>query len=384
MKRNPRREMHRAKPAGKDRARVFRGVASDTLPLPGTRPALQPGAPPAPVANRATNAEPRPRGPDVTTDPPHPESNPVAAPLPPPRVPDHELLRRIGRGAYGEVWLARSVLGAFRAVKIVHRNAFDHDRLSTPGKAPLSETLSSDSTASWSAARGRLPVAVVYQALHWSGETIRATVQNRHWHGMEPVLWDGTTFRLRPWGNIPEHFPPHGGGNNRAPYWCLARSVVAFCLATGVVLDAAVGSTQQSEQALTLGLWQGRRWENTIFVADRNFGVYAVVRGAREVQAHIVARLTAARAKKLAREAGVRLEAGCDQVIEGKPTRHDQCPEIWNQAPVVGRLIALRVDPRGARSFMRYLFTTLVDPQISAEAWAQLYGQRWQVELDRR
>ncbi|MCB1125018.1 MAG: hypothetical protein KDM81_00880, partial [Verrucomicrobiae bacterium] len=49
-------------------------------------------------------------------------------PPPPPRVPDHELLRRIGRGAYGEVWLARSVTGAFRAVKTVHRGSFDHDR----------------------------------------------------------------------------------------------------------------------------------------------------------------------------------------------------------------------------------------------------------------
>ena len=53
-------------------------------------------------------------------------SNPP--PLPPPRVPDHELLRRIGRGAYGEVWLARSVTGAYRAVKVVHRQSFDHDR----------------------------------------------------------------------------------------------------------------------------------------------------------------------------------------------------------------------------------------------------------------
>lgn len=58
-------------------------------------------------------------------------SNPPNAhppPLPPPPVPDHELIRRIGRGAYGEVWLARSATGAFRAVKIVRRQSFDHDR----------------------------------------------------------------------------------------------------------------------------------------------------------------------------------------------------------------------------------------------------------------
>jgi len=50
-----------------------------------------------------------------------------ALPVPPP-VPDHELIKRIGRGAYGEVWLARSVTGAYRAVKIVTRSSFDHER----------------------------------------------------------------------------------------------------------------------------------------------------------------------------------------------------------------------------------------------------------------
>lgn len=45
-----------------------------------------------------------------------------------PEVPDHEILRIIGTGAYGEVWLARSVTGAYRAVKVVWREDFEDER----------------------------------------------------------------------------------------------------------------------------------------------------------------------------------------------------------------------------------------------------------------
>src|SRR2546426_1360493 len=46
----------------------------------------------------------------------------------PPVIPDHTLLRPIGRGAYGEVWLARNVMGALRAVKVIWRRQFESDR----------------------------------------------------------------------------------------------------------------------------------------------------------------------------------------------------------------------------------------------------------------
>src|SRR5438132_2653138 len=45
-----------------------------------------------------------------------------------PIIPDHDLLRKIGGGSYGEVWLARNALRAYRAVKIVRRQSFEHDR----------------------------------------------------------------------------------------------------------------------------------------------------------------------------------------------------------------------------------------------------------------
>lgn len=41
-----------------------------------------------------------------------------------PSIPDYELIRQIGRGSYGDVWLARSVTGIYRAVKLVWRERF--------------------------------------------------------------------------------------------------------------------------------------------------------------------------------------------------------------------------------------------------------------------
>jgi eukaryotic-like serine/threonine-protein kinase len=43
-----------------------------------------------------------------------------------PTVPDHELIRLIGSGSSGQVWLGRNALGFYRAVKIVREQVFKH------------------------------------------------------------------------------------------------------------------------------------------------------------------------------------------------------------------------------------------------------------------
>jgi hypothetical protein len=46
----------------------------------------------------------------------------------PPAISDHTLIRRIGAGSYGEVWLARNVLREARAVKVIYRHRFADPR----------------------------------------------------------------------------------------------------------------------------------------------------------------------------------------------------------------------------------------------------------------
>ena len=45
-----------------------------------------------------------------------------------PQIPDHLLVRCIGSGSYGKVWLARSVTGTMRAIKVVYRSTFSDER----------------------------------------------------------------------------------------------------------------------------------------------------------------------------------------------------------------------------------------------------------------
>ena len=68
----------------------------------------------------------QPETPRRASSPVGPDNTPALrdSNTPPARIPDHELICQIGNGAYGEVWLARNVVGTLRAVKVVHRRTF--------------------------------------------------------------------------------------------------------------------------------------------------------------------------------------------------------------------------------------------------------------------
>jgi serine/threonine protein kinase len=58
-----------------------------------------------------------------------PKSDAESSPKDRPTVPDYKLIRRIGHGAYGDVWLARSnATGVLRAAKIVWCHTFENER----------------------------------------------------------------------------------------------------------------------------------------------------------------------------------------------------------------------------------------------------------------
>jgi CHASE2 domain-containing sensor protein len=53
-----------------------------------------------------------------------PEPSALLAPRPPILIPNHQLIRCIGRGGYGEVWLAKDEIGSYHAVKLVYQRGF--------------------------------------------------------------------------------------------------------------------------------------------------------------------------------------------------------------------------------------------------------------------
>ena len=241
-------------------------------------------------------------------------------------------------------------------------------------RPPPSQAIRSRATTGYSDARRRLSLAWVADRLAALARQLLQSIQGLQWHGLDVRLLDGSTIRLRPLGDIPKVFGARG--NQHAPrYWCLMRVVGAFCLGSGLVVAATAGALSQSKQALAVQLLLAHDGPRCLWVGDRNFGVWRVVRAATQSGGQVLVRLTASRARCLA---GRRLRSHLDQRVQWRTSRHDQVDAGLECLPVEGRLLAVVLRRRGVRPQTLLLFTTLVDvAAYPAAALLELYGQRW-------
>ena len=196
-------------------------------------------------------------------------------------------------------------------------------------------------------------------------------------------FFDGTTVRMPHCEELAAAYPPTANQHGVA-HWPLLRLLVAHDLYTGLALRPQWGPVNGSGAVSEQGLLEKsieRLPSAAILAGDANFGVFSVAYAADRRGHPVVLRLTAARAKSLA---GGSLQDGTDRRIQWRPTRDDRTshPQLPRDACVSGRLIVRRVQPsNGAEAFLLALFTTLED---SPEQVIELYGKRWNIELDLR
>lgn len=255
-----------------------------------------------------------------------------------------------------------------------------------PHPQPLSQRLHSESTAAYVQGRNRLPLALLTRARQIVQQEIAGQLNEKaHWRGYAVRLLDGTVFRLRPYGDLAATYGQsrnqHGPG-----YWVMVRAVAAFDLFTQAVVGAAEGPQSCSETHLVAPLLAEETASDTLYMGDRNFGVYTVVQALYAGGHHCLLRMTRERAQALLTRNNQRaLHPGQECHLTWTPSPNDQLLEQFPAAAVPGRLLYVHLTKRGFRPIKLHLFTTLSDSTLfPLEDLVALYGLRWRVEVDFR
>ena len=244
-------------------------------------------------------------------------------------------------------------------------------------------------TGAYCEARQRLPEQFLARLVHQSGDQLHAGVAPGGVQvGGRPVyVIDGTTVSMPDTAANQQVYPqsraqPAGVG------FPIARLVALFSLASGAVMDMAVGPYRgkgTGEPSLFRQLL-GRLQPESVVLGDRYFCSYwnMALLINRDVQS--VFRLHQLR--KADRRCGFRLGADERLVTWQRPACPAwMTPQEYAEMPeeLFVRLVWVRVRPRGFRVTELCLATTLLDPQeASAQELANLFRARWQAELHLR
>lgn len=243
--------------------------------------------------------------------------------------------------------------------------------------------------SSYCQARLRLPEELLPRLVRDTGAEVHGQAPaSWHVHGRPVKIVDGSTVSMP---DTPANTAAFGKPRNQrgACGFPLARLVVLLCLATGSVLQAAIGpyrGTSAGELTLFRSM-QDPFTPGDILLGDRLFCSYCDLARLQRQGVDAVFRLHSHRRADFRR--GRRLGRDDHVVMWTKPQR---CPE-WLSAVEFAALpgamplreVRVRVAKRGCRAKTLDVVTTLTDPeQFSRDDIAELYRQRWHAELDLR
>jgi hypothetical protein len=238
----------------------------------------------------------------------------------------------------------------------------------------------SPNTGGYSQARSRFP----QKALDQVHEALRGAQRpGADFHGFCVKVVDGTGLLME---DTPENrmaFPPHPSTGKNLGFPAL-KLLPLFSLATGVVLNWRTGKITESDSALFRQLWPFLS-NSDLVLGDRHFCSYGSFAMLLKQGVHSVARLQQSRKHQRV----VKILGKGDRLVEwDKPKVRPAwvSEEDWAGFPetLCLREIGYDVAPEGFRTNNITIVTTVLDKQIPAKDWAELFRDRWKAELNLR
>jgi len=240
----------------------------------------------------------------------------------------------------------------------------------------------STNTSSYCKARQRLPLAMLSSATCLTGRFLGEIVpEHWRWQGRPVWLVDGTTVTL---SDTPEnqHLYPQQSGQEPGLGFPICRIVGIMCLASGGILNAAMGPYKgkgASEQTLLRGMLDTFQ-AGDVVLGDALFSDYFLLaelikRGVDGVFEQLGARKNTTNFRQ-----GRKLGSKDQRIIYTKPKKKPEwmTEEYYLSAPETLTIRELSVG-------RKVLVTTILSPaDASSNSLKSLYKSRWHVELDLR
>src|SRR6266404_3888785 len=251
------------------------------------------------------------------------------------------------------------------------------------GKSPCT-----DNTGAYCRARAKLPARVIEEVTTQVADGCEQRVPAAWlWKGRHVHLVDGTTVSMPDTVENQAAYPQPNSQQEGLGF-PIARMVVLLSLATAMVKGMAMGpyaGKETGESALLRELL-GRLDQGDILLADRYYCSYFMVALLQERGIDFVVRLHQRRDADFRR--GHRLGEGDHVVTWMRPERPDWMDEAtYERMPAAIRVreVHVQIHQPGFRTESLVVVTTLTDAQEYAKAdIAELYHQRWLIELDIR